>query len=212
MAQAINTKSSLLFFQGTLTKKEIEKMVLKLCSWFGHFVWILDENEELDDTVAIGDEGVSVDCARVDGRALTTWFDFSFCFSLSGLVCRLRMCGLTAGSDDAVLNLDKSSLSMSIADSPILIRACLLLIAASFVLGPATSLPEGMTKSSITSVALRTVPVGRLIWLDSREGVSSWSVRLAKKKEEALRVESVVIEDEGGPDRAAVERRALRRR
>ena len=69
---------------------------------------------------------------------------------------------------------------------------------ASFVLGPATPLPEGMMKSPVTSVALRTVPMGRLIWLDSREGVSSWSIRLAKKKEEALCVESVVIEDDEG--------------
>ena len=68
----------------------------------------------------------------------------------------------------------------------------------SFVLGPPTPLPEGMMKSPVTSVALRTTPMGRLIWLDSREGVSSWSIRLAKKKEEALRVESVVIEDEDG--------------
>lgn len=51
-------------------------------------------------------------------------------------------------------------------------------------------------KNPITTVALRTLPLGRIIWLDAREGVSSWSIRLAGKREQNISIDRVEIEDE----------------
>lgn len=52
-------------------------------------------------------------------------------------------------------------------------------------------------KNPVTLVALRTTPIGRVIWLDAKEGVSLWSIRLAGgKKEVGLSIDRVDIEDE----------------
>ncbi|CAG7854168.1 SubName: Full=Related to RSC complex protein-Laccaria bicolor {ECO:0000313/EMBL:CCA74147.1} [Serendipita indica DSM 11827] len=68
---------------------------------------------------------------------------------------------------------------------------------SSFVLGPPTPLPEGMMKNPITHVGLRTLPIGRTIWLDAKDGVTSWSIRLAGgKREHGLSIDRVDIEDD----------------
>ncbi|KAG8812221.1 hypothetical protein FRC19_003297 [Serendipita sp. 401] len=56
-------------------------------------------------------------------------------------------------------------------------------------------LPEGMMKNPITHVGLRTIPIGRTIWLDARDGVSSWSIRLAGgKREQGICIDRIEIE------------------
>lgn len=58
-----------------------------------------------------------------------------------------------------------------------------------------------MLRNPITLVALRTLPVGRVIWLDAKEGVTLWSIRLAGgKRETSLNIDRVDIEDEDGVD------------
>ncbi|KAG8850546.1 hypothetical protein FRC20_001992 [Serendipita sp. 405] len=66
---------------------------------------------------------------------------------------------------------------------------------SSFILGPPMPLPEGMMKNPITHVGLRTIPIGRTIWLDARDGVSSWSIRLAGgKREQGICIDRIEIE------------------
>ncbi|KAG8816648.1 hypothetical protein FRC17_000245, partial [Serendipita sp. 399] len=65
---------------------------------------------------------------------------------------------------------------------------------SSFILGPPIPLPEGMMKNPVTHVGLRTIPVERTIWLDARDGVSSWSIRLAGKREQGLCIDRIEIE------------------
>lgn len=56
-------------------------------------------------------------------------------------------------------------------------------------------LPEGIPHNPMTLVTLKTLPIGRMIYLDALDGVSTWSIRLAGgTRESAVSIEGIEVE------------------
>ena len=68
-------------------------------------------------------------------------------------------------------------------------------VQASYALGPNNTLPEGIPHNPMTLVTLKTLPIGRMIYLDALDGVNTWSIRLAGgTRESAVSIEGIEVE------------------
>jgi chromatin structure-remodeling complex subunit RSC4 len=87
-------------------------------------------------------------------------------------------------------------------------------VQASYALGSNNVLPEGIPHNPMTLVTLKTLPIGRMIYLDALDGVSTWSIRLAGgTRESAVSIEGIEVEpdeEEGEEEDAAVKTRNKR--
>jgi hypothetical protein len=68
-------------------------------------------------------------------------------------------------------------------------------VQASYALGSNNVLPDGIPHNPMTLVTLKTLPIGRMIYLDALDGVSTWSIRLAGgTRESAVSIEGIEVE------------------